>query len=592
MRVEKYLVKRWIRAFFVFILLLLIFLSMPIFFFLSSRYPMRLMVNSLNVGLKNKHYVRNEIFRDFERKNSEKLQLIMGGAKVEVKPEDTGVLLDAQKTVSYLETLYFKPSGLEWYFSLLKAFYFGERVVPILQVNKKKLLEFKRDIDEKFGKPPENAFVLIDSKGNPIYEAEKNGRLFRKADILIALRQALLSGKPVVLNPKTAIPKVLLEDVKRLVKEQLPIFLQKSLMLTYDDVQFEISGKDLIKILESGVVDGKLTFVVRVDKLKEVARNFFESLEKEPKNASFDVVGGKVIIIPEKLGVAVDVTKTAENATRELLISQQATVEVYLRQVYPEITSKEAKTFGIKEMISSFTTEYNPNQTARVANIKLLAKLLDGQLIAPGEVFSFNKRIGPRTLERGFKLAPTIINGRLVDTAGGGACQVGTTLFNTAFFAGLKIIERHNHSFFINHYPPGRDATVSYGGYDLKFKNDYKSWILIKAYATQSKIKISFYGTSENRKVIFETTGPYDFKPYKIEEVVDPTLEVGKRKVEEEGVMGKKYIVVRYVYDASGKLLYKDIFKSKYRPKNEIVRVGIKPESKNVSTTETTQLTN
>ncbi|MCX7832492.1 MAG: VanW family protein [Actinobacteria bacterium] len=591
-KIESFLKNRWKTAFFVFTLLVSILVAMPLVFFLSGRYPMRLSVNSLNLGLKSKDLVREEIIKDFEKKNEEKVELVIEGVKVNIKPENTGVLLDANKTIYRLESLYFKPEGLNWYFSLLRAFYFGERFLPSLQIDFQKLSAFKRDMDEKFGKTPLNAVVFIDDKGSPVYKPEKSGKLFKKADLLDVLRQALITGKPMVLKTKTALPKVLMEDVKRLVNEQLPIFSQKSLILTYDDVEYEIKGKDLIKTLESGVVDGKLTFIIRPDKLKEVARNFFESLEKEPKNASFAVVEGRVVIVPEKLGVAVDATRTAEIASRQLLISQRATVEVYLREVYPEITSKEAKTFGIKEMISSFTTEYNPNQTARVTNIKLLAKLLDGQLIAPGEVFSFNQRIGPRTLERGFKLAPTIVNGRLVDTAGGGACQVGTTLFNTAFFAGLKIIERHNHSFLINHYPAGRDATVSYGGYDLKFKNDYRSWILIKAYATQSKITISFYGTSENRKVRFETTGPYDLKPYRIEEVKDSTLEVGKRKIEDKGIMGQRYIVVRKVYDASGRLLYKDIFKSKYRPKTEIVRVGTKPVSKNFSTTETTQLTN
>jgi vancomycin resistance protein YoaR len=264
-------------------------------------------------------------------------------------------------------------------------------------------------------------------------------------------------------------------------------------------------------------------------------------------------------------------------------------VKPIFRDVEPELTAKEAEEYGIKELISSFTTDYNPRQTNRVANIKLLARLLDGQLVAPGEIFSFNGRIGPRTLERGFLPAPTIINGQLVDTAGGGACQVGTTLFNAAFFAGLKIIERHNHSFYISHYPAGRDATVSYGGYDLKFKNDYQSWILIKAWATQSRITISFYGTAEGRKVRFETLGPFDFKPYKVREVKDANLPFNYRKVEDKGIKGRRYVVIRYVYDKLGNLLYKDKFVSIYRPKDEIVRVGIK---KTEETTVTTQAAN
>ena len=77
--------------------------------------------------------------------------------------------------------------------------------------------------------------------------------------------------------------------------------------------------------------------------------------------------------------------------------------------------------------------------------------------------------------------APAIVQGRLVPQLGGGICQVGTTVFNTVFFSGLPVIERHNHSQYISHYPKGRDATVSWGGPDFKFKNDTKTWVLLEA---------------------------------------------------------------------------------------------------------------
>lgn len=566
-------------------------LTLPIVSYAAGIYPPRLKVDGIRIGLLDRKRADEKLIREITRKNKTELILRIGSKRLKVKPENVGILIDFHQTQRNLERKYFSSLSFRVYADWIKAFYLSEDFPPSIKKDQAKLQEFKKYLDEKFGNRPEDARVFVDESGELQFVREKQGSLFGLSALAESIKTALITGKSVEVKKEAALPRVTLDDVKLLVREQLPIFEQKSLVVFYGDLDYEISGTRLKKLLESGIVEDRLTFVVRPKALEKELKSFFKSIERAPKDASFDVNDGKIIIIPEKSGYRVDATKTAQMASRQLMLSQKARVEAVLYEVKPEITVEKAKTFGIRELISSFTTEYNPNQTARVENIKLLAKLLDGQLIAPGEVFSFNERIGPRTLERGFKLAPTIVNGRLIDTAGGGACQVGTTLFNTAFFAGLKIIERRNHSFFISHYPPGRDATVSYGGFDLKFKNDYKNWILIKAWASQSRITINFYGTSEGRRVKFETQGPSDIKPFKTEIVEDPSLPKGTEKVEEKGIAGRRYVVVRYVYDRNGKILYKDTFVSNYRPKAEIVRVGTKALETTPSTA-TTQVAN
>ena len=98
-----------------------------------------------------------------------------------------------------------------------------------------------------------------------------------------------------------------------------------------------------------------------------------------------------------------------------------------------------------------------------------------------------------------------IIGSLLLPAIGGGVCQTATTLFNNAFELGLPIVERHNHSFYISHYPMGRDATVSWGGPDFAFKNDLKTGILIKTSYTSSTLTFSFYGTDPGRRVVSST---------------------------------------------------------------------------------------
>jgi vancomycin resistance protein YoaR len=562
--------------------------SLPLVFMISSINPPQTYFNGIRLGLMSFEDAEERLALLIDERNSSRLNFLIGDKNVSYSADSVGVKIDKEKTLGIYRKNLKSENHLTRYLNFLKGFYGKLIIQPSFQIDERRLKDFSSLLNKKFGKPPVDAAVSFDESGEAVYEKERAGLCFTRDEIVKSARAALLKGNPVPLKSVSCQPGVILEDVKNLVLYQLPIYLEKELVIFSNGKAETLKGERLKRIIRSGTVNDSLTFLIDPGKLAEELQSFFKKIEQKPVNASFDVVSGKVVIRPDRPGLSVDVTKTAEKASRELFVNRTARIEPVFKEVEAEITYEEAKDFGIVEPVSVYSTDYNPNQTSRVANIKLLARLLDGQLIAPGEIFSFNERIGPRTIERGFKLAPTIINGRLVDTAGGGACQVGTTLFNTAFFAGMKIVERHNHSFFISHYPPGRDATVSYGGYDLKFRNDYKSWILIKAYATNSRITISFYGTKEGREVKFETIGPYDVRPYTIEIVKDGSLPEDKKVVESEGINGRKYRVVRYVYKKDGNLLYRDIFFSNYKPKVEIVRVGTKKTATPGESTQTT----
>jgi vancomycin resistance protein YoaR len=169
-----------------------------------------------------------------------------------------------------------------------------------------------------------------------------------------------------------------------------------------------------------------------------------------------------------------------------------------------------------------------------------------------------------------------IINGQLEDAIGGGMCQVSTTLFNAAFETGLEIVERHNHGLYISHYPLGRDATVNYPSYDLKIRNDTKSWILVKSTFTGYSLTFSLYSAPLHRRVTSSVSGWFGIRPFSIQKKDDPTLEKGKTVVDTQGVSGRSITCYRKVYDASGKLIHDDTFASVYRSVTEVVLVGTK----------------
>ncbi|MRR37844.1 vanomycin resistance protein VanB, partial [bacterium] len=231
----------------------------------------------------------------------------------------------------------------------------------------------------------------------------------------------------------------------------------------------------------------------------------------------------------------------------------------------------------------TYTTTYEPGNRPRVNNIHTLADAINGTLIAPGGTFSFNGTVGPRTAAKGYQEAPAIVQGKLVPQLGGGICQVGTTLFNSVYESGLPVLERKNHSFYISHYPKGRDATVSWGGPDFKFKNDTSSWVLLATGYSSSSLTISLYGTDPGYEVK-SSAGPWtDVRPHPTREVPDATLPLGKKVIEESGIDGRTIVVKRTV-TKNGAIVREDTFKSVYRTTETVVRVGTKPVAGQVPT--------
>jgi vancomycin resistance protein YoaR len=172
-----------------------------------------------------------------------------------------------------------------------------------------------------------------------------------------------------------------------------------------------------------------------------------------------------------------------------------------------------------------------------------------------------------------------IQNGEIVVGLGGGVCQAGTTMFNTAFFAGLPVTERRNHSLHISHYPMGRDATLNWPGTDLKFRNDSPYGIYITSRATPSTLTFTFWSTSRGYKVTSSTSAARNYRapPTRYED--DPTLPKGEEVVEESGSSGFDVTVARTV-TKGGTVVRRDSFVSNYIPWVRVVRRGTKEGAK------------
>lgn len=162
-------------------------------------------------------------------------------------------------------------------------------------------------------------------------------------------------------------------------------------------------------------------------------------------------------------------------------------------------TVSEGEKFEV-ELLNSYTTYFDGKNEARSHNIRLAASLINGTVLQNGDIFSFNKTVGQRTSERGFKRAAIIENGEFVEGVGGGVCQVSTTLYNAALLSGCRIVEYHPHSLAVSYVPPSRDAMVSGTFFDLRFKNSTGSTVYIKAVAGENYISFKIYGRNSGVK--------------------------------------------------------------------------------------------
>lgn len=306
-------------------------------------------------------------------------------------------------------------------------------------------------------------------------------------------------------------------------------------------------------------------FVVTFDKerLAAAVRPALRPWRKRATNARFLVANGGVRIRPSRPGLDVSLNVAVREVTAAAY-SQQRVAELALRETAADLTTREAEELGIRERISTFTTEMGPSSTNRIHNVHLMAEYIDGTLLRPGETFSFNDSVGPRSEERGFREGQMIIGSLLLPSIGGGVCQTATTLFNNAWELGLPIVERYNHSFYISHYPMGRDATVAWGGPDFAFRNDLDTGILITTSYTDDTLTFSFWGTDPGRRVVTETGAQVNWRTPTTTYALDPYAPAGSvRTVSGSNQMGFDVTVSRTVFEG-GKKLRSDSVTSNY----------------------------
>jgi vancomycin resistance protein YoaR len=321
----------------------------------------------------------------------------------------------------------------------------------------------------------------------------------------------------------------------------------------------DISNATIVEIVHNS--PPQVNISLSVDRVAEILDPHREEFEQPPVNADFevDIETDQVTIIPSKNatvldpeGVAVELLKaaTSDSATGTL---------VFTDGEEPEFTTADAEAFGTIELVSEFTTK-TPGVN-RVHNIHLMADTIDGSVVWPGEEFSINEVVGPRTEAKGYKRDGAIIGGEVTccdepANVGGGVSQYATTFYNAVFFGCYEDIDHTPHSIYISRYPEGREATMGYPGPDVVFRNDSDVPIIIRnSYDGDSTITVRFYGNNGDRTCESERSERFNYTNARLIYKANAAVKPGSEHVVSKGSQGWSVTVTRVMAMPDGSVI-------------------------------------
>ena len=325
-----------------------------------------------------------------------------------------------------------------------------------------------------------------------------------------------------------------------------------------------------------------IPLVVSVDeqRLRDLVFALANVVQVQPVDARIVITDDdEVIIEPSSEGRQLDVDELISRLRSTTLSRGAREIDLPVETVLPTVITSELESRGIIRLLGEYTTKFKASNVKRSNNIRLGAAMIDGTIIAPGDVFSFNEVVGPRTPERGFLEADIILNAELVPGIGGGICQVSTTLYNAALLSDLEIVSRVNHSLPISYVPLGRDATVSYGAIDLKVRNSTDHHVLLKARVDKDTITFKVFGDLPRDMVVgIETEVLERIEPGVIEQV-DAKSPSGSRTTIQTGAPGYLVAVWRVVISEGVEIRRELISRDRYKPQPVIVQAGPSPQA-------------
>lgn len=309
---------------------------------------------------------------------------------------------------------------------------------------------------------------------------------------------------------------------------------------------------------------------------------------KLPNDINIDMIYSEVHKNPEDAYISkdpfeihphvdgIDFKISIDEAKKKIEESENECI-IPLKVTKPSKTTDMLGEEAFPDRLATYSTTYDASNYNRSTNLRLSAAKINGVVLMPGQEFSYNKTLGQRTAAAGYKPAAAYVSGKVVNEYGGGICQTSSTLYNTVLLANLEVTSRTNHCYVSSYVPVSRDATVSWGTLDFKFKNNRKYPIKIRAYASNGVVKVDILGVKQDDdyEVSIESKVTSSIK-YSTQYEESNTLEEGKEKVTQNGVngcVGEAYKILK----KDGKVVSRTLIsRDRYSSKPQIILKGTK----------------
>jgi len=299
-----------------------------------------------------------------------------------------------------------------------------------------------------------------------------------------------------------------------------------------------------------GAIDVPISVRLPIEPLAERLERLKEETDTPPRGARFDFAMGKPTAdVP---GRYIDLYAAA-SAIERAADSSAPRIVISMFEVLPRASSAVVATIDMSKVLATYSTRYGyvGGQAGRAQNVARAAAGVDGVVLLPDEMMSFNAEVGPRSTENGFTTAPEIYKGEMREGIGGGTCQVASTLHAAAYLGGFDVVDRVNHSRPSGYIPMGLDATVVYPHVDLKIRNSYPFPIVVHAVANKGTLTMEIRGNGSTDAVEW-TTATIGVSPYKRKVEENPGLAEGKTVVKQKGIRGYRIRKMRILRPLKG----------------------------------------
>ncbi len=452
------------------------------YFLLGERVPSGVEVARVDIGGLTPQAAEDRLRRELAPRADDPLRVTYEAQTYQIDPAQAGLSFDVEATVAEA------GGGRTWDpRQMVQVLVGDDDVDPVIEVDDDALQAAIEQVAAQVASDPVEPAVTFTAKGEQEVVHPRDGVTID----LDGTREALLAAylreeTPVALLSRRVRPQVDEAQLQSALDAFATPAVAAPVTLDLPEGAAKLPVSTYAPALSLTVADGELTPRLDTGVLGQRLRELIVRLGSSPRDATVVLRKGQPVVVPDRPGVRLDAGKVADALLPVLAeTGPDRRVKVGVTTAQADFTTEDARALKIREPVSSFVTYY-PDADYRNINQGRAAELINGTVLMPGDTFSFNDTVGERTRANGFVVGFVISNGAFAEDLGGGVSQVVTTTFNAAFFAGLKDVAHTPHSFYIDRYPVGREATVAWPDIDLRFKNTTPYGVLIEAWVVPS----------------------------------------------------------------------------------------------------------